>query len=238
MTVPWPAIVESREAWVTVVAAVAFAAGVGVDQVVTRLPRSLTLSGSLPDGAGRLQSLRRALPFLCSVLSVLTAWRLGPGWLAMGVLIFVWVLLALVFIDLETFLLPDVLTLPLMWGGLLANSRGLVTDLHAALWGAAGGYFLLWAVYWIYRWLARREGIGRGDFKLLAALGAWMGWEALPLILLCASLAGVVVGGFWLRCGRHSRHTPIPFGPFLAVAGYGVMLWGKGGLPWANSSLG
>ena len=221
----------ARESWVAGAAALSFIAGFGVEQAVKRIPRRLAQDGSLPEGSGRLERWYRLLPFLCGALAALAAWRFGPGLPVLSVLPFLWMLLALVFIDLETYLLPDMLTLPLLWGGLLANSWGLITDLHAAIWGAAGGYLLLWGVYWLYRFLARREGIGRGDFKLLAALGAWMGWESLPLILLGASLVGVVVGGIWLRRGGHSRHTPIPFGPFLAVAGYGVMLWGKGGIP-------
>ncbi len=207
-----------------------YVAGLVADRLVDWIPHRMAADGGLPEGVGRLRAWRRGLPFLGAALSLVAALRFGPGWPALAVLAFLGALLVLIFIDLETQLLPDLVTLPLLWAGLLGNSWGLFTDLHAALWGAAGGYLLLWSVYWLYRGIARREGIGRGDFKLLAALGAWMGWESLPAILLFASLAGVIVGGLWLGLGQRSRHTPIPFGPFLAAAGYGVMLWGKGGM--------
>lgn len=226
-----PGFFETSPGWVGIVAAGGFFAGFVLNRAVGWIPRHMTAEGNLPEGVGRLRHIRRSLPLLCSALSVALALRFGPGWPALGALGFLWALLVLVFIDLETYLLPDLITLPLLWAGLLANSWGMYTDLHSALWGAAGGYLLLWGVYWLYRGISKREGIGRGDFKLLAALGAWMGWESLPAILLFASLAGLVVGGGWLALGRRSRHTPIPFGPFLAAAGYGVMLWGKGGMP-------
>jgi len=174
---------------------------------------------------------RNGFTLLCAILSALVAGRYGLAWTTLWALSLLWALLILIFIDLEILLLPDRVTLPLLWAGLLLNSFGALTDLHSAVWGAVVGYTLLWGVYWLYWWVTRREGLGYGDFKLLAALGAWLGWQALPLVLLLASVSGVVVGLFWLWRGGHSRHTPIPFGPFLGVAGYGVMLWGTGGLP-------
>ncbi len=174
---------------------------------------------------------RSGVSLLCAVLSALLAARYGLAWTTLWVLLLLWALLVLIFIDLETLLLPDRVTLPLLWMGLLVNSFGVLTDLHSALWGAMAGYALLWGVYWLYWGMTRREGLGYGDFKLLAALGAWLGWQALPPVLLLASMSGLAVGLFWLWRGGHSRHTPIPFGPFLAAAGYGVMLWGTGGLP-------
>ncbi|MDE2353784.1 MAG: prepilin peptidase [Betaproteobacteria bacterium] len=223
-------LLETPAVWASLAVAGGFVAGFVADRLVDWIPHRMAADGRLPEGVGRLRAWRRGLPFLCAALSLAGAMRFGPGWPALAVMAFLWALLVLVFIDLETQLLPDLVTLPLLWAGLLSNSWGLFTDLHAALWGAAGGYLLLWSVYWLYRGIARREGIGRGDFKLLAALGAWTGWESLPSILLFAALAGVIVGGIWLSLGQRSRHTPIPFGPFLAAAGYGVMLWGKGGM--------
>ncbi len=171
------------------------------------------------------------IPLICAVLSALLAGRYGMEWKTVWCLLLLWTLLTLVLIDLYTLLLPDRLTLPLLWSGLLINSFGALTDLQSAVWGAMMGYLLLWAVYWLYWWITRREGLGYGDFKLLAALGAWFGWQELPPVLLLASFTGVITGLFWLWRGGYSRHTPMAFGPFLAAAGYGVMLWGKGGLP-------
>ncbi len=159
------------------------------------------------------------------------AGRYGLTWTSLWALVLAWALWVLIFVDLETLLLPDRVTLPLLWVGLLVNSFGVLTDLHSAVWGAMAGYLSLWLVYWLYWWATRREGLGYGDFKLLAALGAWLGWQALPFVLLLASFSGVIAGLFWIWRAGHSRHTAIPFGPFLAVAGYGVMLWGKRGLP-------
>lgn len=165
----------------------------------------------------------------CFMTAFLAGWRFGWDWMTVWTILFSWVLLALVFIDLETLFLPDRLTLPLLWAGLLMNSIHGLTDLRSAVWGAATGYLILWAIYWLFRLVARREGMGFGDFKLLAALGGWMGWQSLPLILLGASVAGLAVGGLWVRGRRANVRTPFPFGPFLAAAGYGVMLWGQGG---------
>lgn len=218
------------------IAVLGWAVGIVLDRVVSALSRAM-LQEMMQRGGTEFPGVQirrgspRWIPFVCAVLSALVAGRYGLTWMTPWGLLLLWALLTLIFVDLETLFLPDRITLPLLWGGLLANSLGAVTDLHSAVWGAMLGYALLWSVYWLYWWATRREGLGYGDFKLLAALGAWLGWQALPLILLLASLSGVVMGLFWLWRGEHSRHTPIPFGPFLAVAGYGVMLWGKGGLP-------
>ncbi len=165
----------------------------------------------------------------CSMTAFLAGWRFGWDWMAVWAILFSWGLLVLVFIDLETLFLPDRLTLPLLWAGLLVNSIHGFIDLRSAVWGAAAGYLVLWGIYWLFRLVARREGMGFGDFKLLAALGGWMGWQSLPLMLLGASVAGLLVGGFWVRRGRGTARTPFPFGPFLALAGYGVMLCRQGG---------
>lgn len=159
-------------------------------------------------------------------LAVLTATQIPFGWPLLFALLFVWVLLVLSVIDLNTMLLPDQLTLPLLWLGLLLNLGGLFASLPDAVIGAAAGYLALWAVYHGFRLLTGKEGMGYGDFKLLGALGAWMGWQALPGIILLSSLVGALIGiGLMLLRGR-DKNTPLPFGPYLAVAGVIWFFWG------------
>jgi leader peptidase (prepilin peptidase)/N-methyltransferase len=164
---------------------------------------------------------------LGAILAVLVAWRFGysPA-LAFG-LVYAWALLALTFIDLDTQLLPDDITLPLLWLGLLANSAGVFTDLHSAVLGAAGGYLILWTVYWGFRLIARKEGMGFGDFKLLAAIGAWTGWQVLPVVIVISAGLGVVIGSIALWRARKGKDTPIPFGPYLALGGIAALIWGR-----------
>ncbi len=212
-------------------------AGYALRHVITAMSGRLLQEMAQQESAGQLPGIQtrpdahKWVPVLCVILSSLVAGRYGPGWASLWAMVLLWTLMILIFVDLETLLLPDRVTLPLLWVGLLVNSFGVLTDLYSAVWGAMAGYALLWLVYWLYWWATRREGLGYGDLKLMAALGAWLGWQALPSVVLLASLSGVVVGLYWIWRGGHSRHTPIPFGPFLAAAGYGVMLWGKGGLP-------
>lgn len=137
------------------------------------------------------------------------------------------VLLVLAGIDWETQLLPDALTYPLLWLGLAVNSAGLFADLASAVWGAMAGYLLLWSIYHLFRWTTGKEGMGYGDFKLLAAIGAWVGWQQLPLVVLLSSVAGALVGVALILAGRHGRDRPLPFGPWLALAGWTVLLWGE-----------
>ncbi len=144
-----------------------------------------------------------------------------------GILVFTWVLVALTGIDLNHHLLPDQLTLPLLWLGLLLNSQGMFTDLQSAVIGAAAGYLVLWLVFWGFKLLTGKEGMGYGDFKLLAALGAWLGWQQLPLIILLSSLVGAIVGLAGILIAGRDRQIPMAFGPFLAVAGWIAMLWGE-----------
>jgi leader peptidase (prepilin peptidase)/N-methyltransferase len=159
-------------------------------------------------------------------LAVLVASQIPFGWPLLFALVFVWVLLALTVIDLNTMLLPDQLTLPLLWLGLLLNVGGLFASLPDAVIGAATGYLALWAVYHGFRLLTGKEGMGYGDFKLLGALGAWMGWQALPGVILLSSLVGALIGiGLMLLRGR-DKNTPIPFGPYLAIAGLIWFFWG------------
>jgi leader peptidase (prepilin peptidase)/N-methyltransferase len=137
-----------------------------------------------------------------------------------------WSLITLTMIDFDHQLLPDDITLPLLWLGLLFNIGGTYTSLQDAVLGAMAGYLLLWSVYWLFKLVTGKEGMGYGDFKLLAALGAWLGWQALPLIVLLSSLVGAVIGIGLIFLRRQGRETPMPFGPYLAIAGWIALLWG------------
>lgn len=161
--------------------------------------------------------------FLCGY----AAWHFGPSAAAVGAILFIWAMLALTFIDLDTQLLPDSLTLPLLWLGLLFNVGGVFAPLADAVIGAVAGYLSLWSVYWLFKLTTGKEGMGYGDFKLLAAIGAWFGWQLLPLTILLSSAVGAVVGIALIILGRHGRHTPIPFGPYLAAAGVLALFFGK-----------
>ena len=164
---------------------------------------------------------------LTSLLSTLAAAHFGFGWAAAGALLLIWGLIALTFIDYDTQLLPDSITLPLLWAGLLLNLFGTYTDLQSAVVGAMAGYLSLWSVYWGFKLVTGKEGMGYGDFKLLAALGAWMGWQSLPLIILLSSLVGALLGITLIVLAKRGRNVPIPFGPYLATAGLIALVWGK-----------
>jgi leader peptidase (prepilin peptidase) / N-methyltransferase len=162
-----------------------------------------------------------------AVLSAVVALRFGFTIATLLALVFTWTLVALTFIDADTTLLPDDLTLPLLWLGLGANLVGTFAPLKEAVIGAIAGYLVLWSIYWLFKLATGKEGMGYGDFKLLAALGAWMGWKALLPILLLSSLVGAVVGIFLIVLAKRGREVPIPFGPYLAAAGLIVMLAGS-----------
>lgn len=164
---------------------------------------------------------------LSGVLSGYAIWRFGISWAGIGALFFVWCMIALTFIDFDTQLLPDSITLPLLWAGLLLNLNGTFTDLRSAVIGAAAGYLSLWSVYWAFKLATGKEGMGYGDFKLLAAIGAWLGWKMLPLAILASSMVGAVVGIALIVLARHGRNIPIPFGPYLAAAALIALFWGK-----------
>ncbi len=155
------------------------------------------------------------------------AWRFGPQLTAAGSMLFVAAMIALTFIDFDTQLLPDSITLPLLWAGLLMNVFGTFADLASAVVGAAAGYLALWSIYWLFRLATGKEGMGYGDFKLLAAIGAWLGWQMLPLTILLSSLVGAIVGIALILLARRGRSVPIPFGPYLAAAGVIALFWGK-----------
>ena len=161
------------------------------------------------------------------LLSAYVGWHFGFGLAAAGALLFLWCMIALTFIDFDTQLLPDDITLPLLWAGLLVNLFGGFTDLHSAVTGAIAGYLALWCVYWGFKLATGKEGMGYGDFKLLSAIGAWLGWQMLPLTILLSSLVGALVGIGLMVFARHGREIPIPFGPYLAAAGVIALFWGK-----------
>ncbi|MEO4014554.1 MULTISPECIES: prepilin peptidase [Pseudomonas] len=163
---------------------------------------------------------------VCGLLSAFIAWHFGFGWQACMALLLSWGLLTMSLIDAEHQLLPDVLVLPLIWLGLIVNSFGLFVSLHEALWGAVAGYMALWTVFWLFKLITGKDGMGHGDFKLLAMFGAWGGWQILPLTILLSSMVGAVVGVILLRLRNAKPSTPIPFGPFLAIAGWIALLWG------------
>lgn len=163
---------------------------------------------------------------LTAALSGYVAWHFGPGMAAIGGLLFLWAMVALAFIDLDTQLLPDQITLPLLWAGLAFNLGATYASLPAAVVGAMAGYLALWSVYWLFKLATGKEGMGYGDFKLLGAIGAWLGWQLLPLTILLSSLVGALVGISLIVLARHGRNQPIPFGPYLAAAGVIALLWG------------
>ncbi|MCW3479897.1 A24 family peptidase [Neisseriaceae bacterium JH1-16] len=179
--------------------------------------------------------IRRRYPLvelLTGLMFAWLAWRFGPGSMLAGAMLLSSILLALAFIDADTQLLPDCLTLPLLWAGLLFNLLTGQVALSAAVLGAVFGYLALWSVYWIFRLVTGKEGMGYGDFKLLAALGAWLGWQVLPLVILLSSLVGALVGVILIATRRAERQQGIPFGPYLAAAGWIAFMWGDRIMMW------
>lgn len=160
-------------------------------------------------------------------LSLVVAWKLGPTPLLLVALPLTWALVALSFIDIDKMLLPDEITLPVLWGVLMAAVLGWTIAPEQALIGAAVGYLSLWSVYWLFKLLTGKEGMGYGDFKLLAIFGALLGWQALPLIILLSSVVGAIIGTIMLSRRGKGKDTPIPFGPYIALAGWIAMLWGS-----------
>ena len=161
-----------------------------------------------------------------AVLSAYAVWHFGPTLQTVGALLLLWCLIALAAIDFDTQLLPDAITLPLLWLGLVFNLMDTYVDLPAAVVGAMAGYLALWTVFWLFKLATGKEGMGYGDFKLLAALGAWLGWQMLPTIILLSSVVGAVVGITLIVVARRGRNVPIPFGPYLAAAGGIALFWG------------
>lgn len=179
-------------------------------------------------GCGKSISPRYPLvEAITAVLFSYAAWRFGFTLAGAGAMLFIAAMIALTCIDFDTQLLPDDITLPLVWAGLLINLNGSFATLTNAVIGAAAGYLALWLVYWAFKLATGKEGMGYGDFKLLAAIGAWFGWQMLPLVILASSLVGAIVGIALIVLARHGRNVPIPFGPYLAAAGIIALFWGK-----------
>ena len=162
-----------------------------------------------------------------ALLTLIVVVQFGPTWQAAAALLLTWSLIALAVIDLDTQLLPDSLTLPFLWLGLFLSLFGLFTDSQSAIIGAVAGYLSLWVVFQLFRLATGKEGMGYGDFKLLALLGAWLGWSALPQIILLSALVGALVGVGLILSGRHESGKPLPFGPYLAAAGWISLIWGE-----------
>ena len=160
------------------------------------------------------------------VLSALIAWQYGVSWDTLAMLVLTWGLLAMSLIDADHQILPDTLVLPLLWLGLILNNLGMFTSLPDALWGAVLGYMSLWSIFWLFKLVTGKEGMGYGDFKLLALIGAWGGWQVLPLTILLSSVVGAVLGIIILRLQRQGYGNPLPFGPYLALAGWIALIWG------------
>jgi leader peptidase (prepilin peptidase)/N-methyltransferase len=163
---------------------------------------------------------------LTGILTALLAWKFGFGVQAFAAIVLVWALIALTFIDADTTLLPDDITLPLLWLGLIVNVFGTFTTLPSAVFGAVGGYLALWSVYWVFKLLTRKEGMGYGDFKLLGAIGAWLGWQMLGQVILLSAAVGAVVGIIGILIYGREKGAKIPFGPYLAAAGLIALVWG------------
>jgi leader peptidase (prepilin peptidase)/N-methyltransferase len=187
----------------------------------------LFLRGKCIECKTRISARYPFVEMLSGALSALLVWHFGSGLAGLSALLFVYLLIAMTFIDADTQLLPDDLTFPLLWLGLLVNLNGTFVSLQEAVIGAAAGYLSLWSIYWLFKLTTGKEGMGYGDFKLLAALGAWLGWKMLPIIILLSSLVGAVVGVSLILFAKHGRNNPIPFGPYLAAAGMITMLFGK-----------
>ena len=161
-----------------------------------------------------------------SILAIFSAWHFGFGYPALLAVLLSWSLLTLSIIDIDHQLLPDDITLPFLWLGLLVNLYGTFTDVNSSLLGAMAGYCILWTVYKVFKLLTGKEGMGYGDFKLLAMLGAWLGWQMLPLIILSSSITGAIIGIGLIVFKLHDRSKPIPFGPYLALGGWIALIWG------------
>jgi leader peptidase (prepilin peptidase) / N-methyltransferase len=179
-------------------------------------------------GCGTRISPRYPLVELAAGLAAgYAAMRFGFSAAGFGAMIFAWALIALAFIDYDTQLLPDDITLSLLWAGLLVNLAGTFVPLSAAVIGAVAGYLSLWSIYWLFKLLTGKEGMGYGDFKLLAAICAWLGWQALATVILLSSVVGAAVGIALMVLAKHGRDKPIPFGPYLAAAGFIALFWGE-----------
>lgn len=192
----------------------------------------LLLKGKCANCSAKISLQYPVVELITAIITAYVAYRYGLTVQAILVLLFSWSLISLTGIDFNHKLLPDNITLPLLWLGLLANINGQFVELSDAVIGAAAGYLSLWSVYWLFKLLTGKEGMGHGDFKLLATLGAWMGWQYLPMILLLASVVGAIVGLAGILIMGRDKQIPIAFGPYLAAAGWIALLWGSSIMDW------
>ena len=188
----------------------------------------LLLGGKCHNCKARIAFRYPLVELLTGLLSAVIAWHFYPTTgTALACLVLTWSLITLTGIDYDTYLLPDNITLPLVWAGLMVNYFGFITTLESALWGAIAGYLSLWSVFWLFKLITGKDGMGYGDFKLLAALGAWLGWQMLPVIIILSSLVGAVIGISLIFFGKREKTKAIPFGPYLAIAGWIALIWGS-----------
>ena len=191
----------------------------------------LLLGGKCAKCKARISPRYPIVELVTGILSALVAWRFGFHWYTAAALLLTWALIALTFIDFDTQLLPDNITLPLVWIGLLLSlahtpDAQLPVDPRSSIIGGVAGYMSLWSVYWLFKLITGKEGMGYGDFKLFAAFGTWLGWQMLPLIILLSAFTGAVVGITLIVARGRDRNIPIPFGPYLAAAGWIALMWG------------
>lgn len=186
----------------------------------------LILKGRCSHCKKRISPRYPIIEIVTALLSGFVAWYFGYSFLMPAALIFVWALIALTMIDIDTQLLPDDITLPLLWIGLLVNMHNGFTNIYSAVIGAVAGYLSLWLVYWCFKLVTGKEGMGHGDFKLLAAIGAWLGWSMLPLVILLSSFVGAIVGIGLMVITRHKESIPIPFGPYLSGGALIALFYG------------
>ena len=186
----------------------------------------LLLGGKCANCAAPISPRYPIIELVTGLMTLALAWYFPASPALLGAVLLTWALITLTMIDVDHQLLPDDITLPLMWLGLLFNLGNTYVSLQDAVIGAMAGYLILWSIYWLFKLLTGKEGMGYGDFKLLAALGAWLGWQALPVIILLSSLVGAVCGIALMLIKRRGKEIPIPFGPYLAAAGWIALLWG------------
>ena len=186
----------------------------------------LVLGGRCASCKARISARYPVVEILGGLLAAYAIWRFGATPRGVAACVLLWSLLALTMIDLDTQLLPDDLTLPLLWAGLIVNLGGLFAPLADAVIGAVAGYLSLWTIYWLFKLIRGKEGMGHGDFKLLAALGAWLGWQVLPVIVLLSSVVGAVIGIALIVFKGRDNNLPLAFGPYLAIAGAIALFYG------------
>ncbi len=187
----------------------------------------LLLRGKCANCGAKISIRYPLVELISGLLTITVIWHYGLTVAGVSAALLVWSLIALAFIDLDHQLLPDSITLPMLWLGLLLNASSVFTDPVSAIYGAAFGYLSLWLIFQLFRLLTGKEGMGFGDFKLLALFGAWFGWQLLPLIVVIASVTGALIGIAMIALRKHEREIPIPFGPYLAIAGIIAMFWGE-----------